>query len=56
MIGELKEETGISHAIIIDGFKEDYDYYFTFKGQHIHKYVACYLIKSNTNFYFFTTS
>ncbi|MHA2128057.1 MAG: bis(5'-nucleosyl)-tetraphosphatase [Promethearchaeota archaeon] len=45
---ELKEETGIKDAIIIDGFKEKYDYYFTFKDQHIHKYVMCYLIKSST--------
>ena len=44
---ELKEETGISNAIIISGFKENYDYYFTFKGQYTHKFVTCYLIKSH---------
>jgi 8-oxo-dGTP pyrophosphatase MutT (NUDIX family) len=45
---ELKEETGIIDAEIIEGFKEKYEYYFTFKGQHIHKFVICYLIQSNT--------
>ena len=45
---ELKEETGIDSAKIVNGFNEDYDYYFKFKGQKIHKRVSCYLIKSNT--------
>jgi len=45
---ELEEETGITDAIILSGFKERYEYYFTFKGQKIHKTVSCYLIKSNT--------
>jgi hypothetical protein len=44
----LEEETSITDAIIENGFKEKYDYYFAFKGQRIHKYVNCYLIKSNT--------
>ncbi|MFX1356847.1 MAG: bis(5'-nucleosyl)-tetraphosphatase [Promethearchaeota archaeon] len=45
---ELQEETGITDANIIEGFKEKYDYYFEFQGQKIHKYVDCYLIKTNT--------
>ncbi len=45
---ELKEETGIDSAKIVNGFNEDYEYYFKFKGQKIHKRVSCYLIKSNT--------
>jgi len=45
---ELKEETGIDNAKIVNGFNEDYEYYFKFKGQKIHKSVSCYLIKSNT--------
>jgi len=48
ILRELEEETSITDAIIVDGFKEKYDYYFTFKSQRIHKYVNCYLIKSNT--------
>jgi len=48
ILRELEEETSITDAKIVDGFKEKYDYYFTFKSQRIHKYVNCYLIKSNT--------
>jgi 8-oxo-dGTP pyrophosphatase MutT (NUDIX family) len=46
ILRELEEETGITDAIIVRGFKEKYDYYFTFKSQKIHKYVNCYLIQS----------
>ncbi|MFX1266837.1 MAG: NUDIX domain-containing protein [Promethearchaeota archaeon] len=45
---ELKEETGIDSANIVNGFNEVYDYYFKFRGQKIHKRVSCYLIKSRT--------
>ena len=45
---ELEEETGIKEASIIEGFNEKYDYAFTSKGKKIHKFVSCYLIKSNT--------
>ena len=45
---ELEEETGIKEASIIEGFNEKYDYVFTSKGKKIHKFVSCYLIKSNT--------
>ncbi|MFX0057142.1 MAG: bis(5'-nucleosyl)-tetraphosphatase [Candidatus Hodarchaeota archaeon] len=45
---ELYEETGITDADIIKGFKEKYDYFFNFQSERIHKYVDCYLIKSNT--------
>ncbi|KKN65379.1 hypothetical protein LCGC14_0481920 [marine sediment metagenome] len=48
ILRELEEETSITDAIILKGFKENYEYFFTFKGQRIHKYVNCYLIKSNT--------
>ncbi len=48
ILRELKEETGITDAIIVPGFKEKYNYYFTFEGQKVHKSVNCYLIKSNT--------
>ncbi len=45
---ELEEETSIKEASIIEGFNEKYDYLFTSKGKKIHKFVSCYLIKSNT--------
>jgi 8-oxo-dGTP pyrophosphatase MutT (NUDIX family) len=45
---ELEEETGIKDAVILEGFKEKYEYTFTFRNQRIHKTVSCYLIKSNT--------
>ncbi|MFX1489011.1 MAG: bis(5'-nucleosyl)-tetraphosphatase [Promethearchaeota archaeon] len=45
ILRELEEETGITDAEILDGFKEKYDYGFTFKGQRIHKFVNCYLIR-----------
>jgi len=48
ILRELEEETSITDAIIINGFKESYDYNFTFNGQIFHKYVRCYLIESKT--------
>ncbi|MHA2038131.1 MAG: bis(5'-nucleosyl)-tetraphosphatase [Promethearchaeota archaeon] len=48
ILRELEEETSITDAVIIKGFKEKYDYSFSFRGQRIHKYVNCYLIKANT--------
>lgn len=48
LIRELEEETSIKEASIIEGFNEKYDYFFTIKGKKIHKFVSCYLIKSNT--------
>lgn len=47
IIRELFEETGIKDAEIIEGFNEDIDYYYTFKGERIHKFVDYLLIKSN---------
>ncbi|MFX1325688.1 MAG: bis(5'-nucleosyl)-tetraphosphatase [Promethearchaeota archaeon] len=46
ILRELEEETNITEAQIIEGFIERYDYFFSFKGQNIHKFVNCYLIKS----------
>ncbi|MHA1931684.1 MAG: NUDIX domain-containing protein [Promethearchaeota archaeon] len=48
ILRELEEETSITDAVIVKGFKENYEYFFTFKDQRIHKFVNCYLIKSNT--------
>ncbi len=47
IIRELYEETGIKDAEIIEGFNEAIDYYYTFKGERIHKFVNYLLIKSN---------
>lgn len=44
---ELYEETGIKDAEIIERFNEAIDYYYTFKGERIHKFVDYLLIKSN---------
>jgi len=48
ILRELEEESGITDATIIKGFQEDYEYYFSFKGDKIHKSVKCYLIRSHT--------
>ena len=48
ILRELEEETGITDAKIIGDFKKDFDYYFKFKGEKIHKSVTCYLIESKT--------
>jgi 8-oxo-dGTP pyrophosphatase MutT (NUDIX family) len=45
---ELQEETGITDAILIRHFKENYEYSFNFRGHRIHKTVSCYLIQSHT--------
>jgi bis(5'-nucleosidyl)-tetraphosphatase len=44
----LEVESGFFDAIIIKGFQDDYEYYFKFKGETIHKKVKCFLIRSNT--------
>ncbi|MHA1105224.1 MAG: bis(5'-nucleosyl)-tetraphosphatase [Promethearchaeota archaeon] len=48
ILRELEEETGITDAVIIGDFKKDFNYYFKFKGEKIHKSVTCYLIESKT--------
>jgi len=45
---ELKEETGITDAQIIQNFEHEYEYYYKLKGDSIHKFVKCLLIKSKT--------
>lgn len=46
ILRELKEETGIVNALIVNGFKETYNYYFSQKNKKVHKFVTCYLIQS----------
>ncbi|TFF98184.1 MAG: NUDIX domain-containing protein [Promethearchaeota archaeon] len=48
ILRELKEETSIEDAKIIEGFQEKFDYYYKWEGKLIHKQVDCYLIKSGT--------
>jgi 8-oxo-dGTP pyrophosphatase MutT (NUDIX family) len=48
IIRELEEETGITDAKFIGDFKTNFDYFFKFKGDNIHKTVTCYLIESKT--------
>ncbi|MFX1338647.1 MAG: NUDIX domain-containing protein [Promethearchaeota archaeon] len=46
ILRELKEETGISEASFIKGFKEEFSYHYRFKGNLIFKTVTCYLIRT----------
>jgi 8-oxo-dGTP pyrophosphatase MutT (NUDIX family) len=48
ILRELQEETRITDAAVIKGFKEKYDYAFTQNKKKIHKFVTCYLIQSNS--------
>lgn len=48
ILRELEEETGIIDAKIMGDFKIEFEYYFKFKGEKIHKSVSCYLIESKT--------
>lgn len=43
---ELKEETGISKAKILPGFKETVSYMYTWKGKRLLKFVVFYLAKT----------
>ncbi len=48
LLRELKEETGITDAEIIPGFKEIIGYYFRENGNLVSKKVIFFLVKSNT--------
>ena len=45
---ELKEETGISDAQFIEGFKETIEYYYRRQGDTVHKEVVFYLMETHT--------
>ena len=45
---ELKEETSITDAQFIDGFKETIAYFYRRQGLTVHKEVVFFLIESNT--------
>ena len=43
---ELREETGISKAVILPGFKATVSYMYTWKGKRLLKFVVFYLAKT----------
>ncbi|MBD3197621.1 MAG: NUDIX domain-containing protein [Candidatus Lokiarchaeota archaeon] len=49
ILRELEEETNIKDVKIIQDFHEDYEYYYKFKGELIHKKVDCLLLESYSN-------
>jgi 8-oxo-dGTP pyrophosphatase MutT (NUDIX family) len=48
VIRELGEETGITQAKFIEGFKETIEYYYRRQGDTVHKEVVFYLMESQT--------
>jgi 8-oxo-dGTP pyrophosphatase MutT (NUDIX family) len=48
VIRELSEETGITDACFVDGFREQLDYYYRRQGETVHKEVVFYLMETNT--------
>ncbi len=47
-VRELREETGITNAQFIDGFKERISYYYKRQGTTVYKEVIFFLMKSET--------
>jgi bis(5'-nucleosidyl)-tetraphosphatase len=48
VVRELREETGISDARFIEGFKERITYFYKRQGATVHKEVVFFLMESNT--------
>jgi 8-oxo-dGTP pyrophosphatase MutT (NUDIX family) len=48
VVRELREETGITDAQFIDGFREEIEYYYRRQGETVHKEVIFYLMETNT--------
>ena len=46
---ELEEETGITAAWFIDGFREKISYFYKMKGKTVHKEVIFFIIESQTS-------
>lgn len=46
---ELREETGITDAVYIEGFREPISYFYRRQGLTIHKEVVFYVMQSNTD-------
>ncbi len=49
VVRELKEETSITDAKFIDGFREAIAYFYRRQGLKVHKEVVFYLMEANTN-------
>ena len=49
VVRELKEETSITDAKFIDGFREAITYFYRRQGSKVHKEVVFYLMETNTN-------
>ena len=45
---ELKEETGITDAVFVDGFKETIAYFYRRQGLTVHKEVVFFIMESHT--------
>ena len=48
VVRELREETGITDAHFIEGFKEKIEYYYRRQGETVHKEVVFFLMETNT--------
>lgn len=48
VIRELQEETGITDAPFVDGFKETIAYFYRRQGQTVHKEVVFFMMESHT--------
>jgi 8-oxo-dGTP pyrophosphatase MutT (NUDIX family) len=48
VVRELREETGITDAKFLDGFKERIEYYYRRQGDTVHKEVVFYLMETST--------
>lgn len=46
VLREVEEETGLENVKLLDGFRDDYDYEFTFGGDVIQKTVHLFLAKA----------
>ncbi len=49
VIRELKEETGITDARFIEGFRVRIEYFYRRKGETVHKEVAFFLVEAKTS-------
>jgi bis(5'-nucleosidyl)-tetraphosphatase len=48
VVRELREETGITDAKFLEGFKERIEYYYRRQGDTVHKEVVFYLMETST--------
>jgi bis(5'-nucleosidyl)-tetraphosphatase len=48
VVRELREETGITDARFVEGFKHKIEYYYRRQGETVHKEVVFFLMETNT--------